>query len=114
MGGEGKDKTDRSNMVQIHSNNIGGNYHLPLNHSAIGNGLEMPWNIASMNALAWIGQTACSQDAAVINNDQNDQNCAKLNGVNTPYFDAGLLKGEKAMNLPLHEHTFKQLLQQIP
>lgn len=91
--GEGTDKTDRSNIVQIRGNAIGGNIHVMLNDTTV----TMPWATSTMNALAWIGQTACSEDQAVINNNQNAQNCAKLNGATTPYYDAGLLKVEKAM-----------------
>ena len=48
-----------------------------------------------MQLIAWIGQTQC--DESKVNNDQDVENCAKLNGAPSAYFDAGLLKVEKAM-----------------
>lgn len=84
--GEGKVKTDRSNIVQI--KDLDSNIPLVNVNSTIENHLFE--SAVLRNRMALIGQdpTKCK----ITNNDQDDANCAKLNAAPTPYFDGGLVK----------------------
>jgi len=93
--GEGRDKTDRSNMVGLKGNNKGANIFYANNETF---GVVQPFAEALHSRLAWIDQEACNttdvlaQIAQATNTNVNQlkTNCGKLNGVDTPYFDAGL------------------------
>lgn len=52
--GEGRDKTDRHNMIGFVANDKGGNIHTPLNATG---GVRLPFSNDIHNKIAWIGQT---------------------------------------------------------
>jgi hypothetical protein len=52
--GEGRDATDRHNMVGVITNEKGGNLFYPLNDTA---GVQLPFATDVHNKIAWIGQT---------------------------------------------------------
>lgn len=98
--GEGRDKTDRSNMCSLLYNEIGANLIGAINDTTT---QPLFFSQATHHALAWIGQTKCltqeeleeKREAQGDNNDQKEdyiENCGKLNGAPTPYFDGGLIK----------------------
>jgi hypothetical protein len=109
-------------MVGLIANDKGGNKHHPLNETG---GVKLPFSQAIHNRIAWIGQTVmtkmtlvcccflnvcflfqvCNETAQLqqiaqqtgTNVNQLKQNCGKLNGVDTPYFDGGLVVISEAM-----------------
>jgi len=97
--GEGIDKTDRSNIVQIESRN----HNTPL--TFVGNvtskGIAPLFQSDALrHNMAFIGQTNCPTIAELLEKNGNNQNqvnvdetnCAKLNAAKTPYFNGGLVR----------------------
>ena len=101
--GEGRDKTDRSNMVSLKGGAKGGNLFSPQNETY---GVPQPWDYALHVRLAWVDQIECNttDELAQIaqqtgtNQDQLKTNCGKLNSLDTPYFDAGLVTISRQMD----------------
>eukprot|EP01117_Protostelium_nocturnum_P015521 TRINITY_DN602_c0_g1_i1.p1 TRINITY_DN602_c0_g1~~TRINITY_DN602_c0_g1_i1.p1 ORF type:complete len:607 (-),score=183.22 TRINITY_DN602_c0_g1_i1:50-1870(-) len=81
--GEGKDKTDRSNIVQIPNDASS-----TLKYSQFMNTADAPLfdSPSTRNSFAGLNQVNCDPDT---NDQNNDQNCKKLNAA-PAYFDGGL------------------------
>ena len=68
-------------------------------------GVAQPFSFETHVRLAWVDQTVCNttDELTIIaqntnqNRDQIKTNCGKLNSLDTPYFDAGLVVINKAM-----------------
>jgi plastocyanin len=87
--GEGRNRWDRSNVMQLINNDLAANYPEP--HET----QTMFRNPETAYLAAFIGQQNCADYNAVETGAVNDQdltNCAKLNGNPTGYFDLGLLR----------------------
>jgi plastocyanin len=87
--GEGRNRWDRSNVMQMINNDLAASYPEP--HET----QSMFRNADTAYLAAFIGQTNCADYTAVETgavNDQDTTNCAKLNGNPTGYFDLGLLR----------------------
>jgi len=89
--GEGRNRWDRSNMMQLRNNDLGTNYPEDLATQTLFQNEDDAYR------QAFIGQApagGCTPLATLQanNNDQDVNNCAKLNGNPTGYWDGGLHK----------------------
>jgi hypothetical protein len=93
--GEGRNRWDRSNVMQLANNDLGASYPEPYETQ------KMFKNPETAYLAAFIGQAptgGCASYTDVLNgvvNDQDLTNCAKLNGNPTGYFDMGMLRLNK-------------------
>jgi len=90
--GEGRNRWDRSNVMQLVNNDLKASYPEP--HET----QSMFRNPDTAYLAAFIGQQTCASYDDVKNgvvDDQDTTNCAKLNGNPTGYFDLGLLRLNK-------------------
>jgi hypothetical protein len=89
--GEGRQQTDRSNIVQI--KNLDSNIPLAAVKGANESIYHMFDSPALRKRMANIDQDLST--CVITNNDQDENNCAKLNAAKTPYFDGGLVRMNK-------------------
>jgi plastocyanin len=87
--GNGRNRWDRSNIVQMINNDASANYPEPLESQTLFDRTDTAY-LAAFIGQAPAGGCLSEQDAA--NDDQSTQNCAQLNGNPTGYFDLGLIK----------------------
>jgi len=94
--GEGKVKTDRSNIIQI--KNLDSNIPVIATNDTVE---KLLFDDAFLRTrMALIDQKGCVPVATLLKNNNNDanavnqltENCAKLNAAPTPYFNGGLVK----------------------
>jgi hypothetical protein len=99
--GEGREKTDRSNMVAVNGDlgyNILVDYLNSTSPQYQASGVPVFWSASQAEMLATLGQTGCLTISELNTNNNNDQNavnrdlqnCAKLNAADR-YFDGGLI-----------------------
>lgn len=88
--GEGRNRWDRSNMVQLIANDLAANYpQLP----DIQTLFSTPEEAYRQTFIGQADQTTCKTltELEAANDDQATDNCAKLNGNPTGYWDSGIL-----------------------
>jgi len=85
--GEGTDKTDRSNMVQIEDLSLG----VPATDDWMKDHDKLFEDETLRKRMAWLDQTNCKSYEEVKNNDDDVQNCFLLNAA-PRYFDGGLVR----------------------
>lgn len=85
--GEGRRKTDRSNIAQI----IAPPFNKPADTPIISKFhlTQMFEDYSTQERMAFIDQKDCDPNT---NDDQDVRNCKKLNAAKTPYFDGGVLR----------------------
>jgi len=84
--GEGRNRWDRSNIVQMIDNNFGANYFEPIETQKLFQSESLAYR------MAFIDQDECDPDPEESDNDQATDNCSKLNANPTGYFDGGLVR----------------------
>jgi len=87
--GNGRNRWDRSNIVQMINNDASANYPEPLESQRLFDRKDTAY------LAAFIGQApagGCLDEAAAAADDQSTQNCAQLNGNPTGFFDLGLIR----------------------
>jgi len=87
--GEGLAGTDRSNIVQIH--NLNSNMPVGARNESVAQYMFDSKYLRTRMSYIDQKSTDCNP-AADPNNNNDPQNCAKLNGAKSPYFDAGLVR----------------------
>lgn len=85
--GEGRNRWDRSNMVQLIANDLSANYPEPIKTQKLWYNQDLAYRAAFIDQAPAGG---CADQATIQNDDQSLNNCARLNGNPTGYFDLGI------------------------
>lgn len=88
--GNGRNRWDRSNIVQMINNDLSANYPEPMDSQTLFENPDTAY-LAAFIGQAPDGGCYTAEDAG-INDDQDIRNCAALNGNPTGYFDLGVIK----------------------
>jgi hypothetical protein len=93
--GEGKSGWDRSNIVQIINNDMAANYIEDIKTQTIFKSESTAYRAAYIDQESHVTCKTLEQLEAA-NDDQATDNCAKLNGEPTGYFDLGIFRMNKS------------------